>query len=444
MKYLIFITIITLVFFFSKEEEEREEHLVIDVSWHQGEIDWKKVKEAGVEGVIIHCGYGLNYKSQDDIYFIKNVEGCIQNNIPFGVYIYSYADSVQKAESEAKHVIRLVSPYKDKLSLPIYYDLEYENDKTGISLGKYAVENGKKFIEILENNGYEVGIYTFQKWIDNYIKDSFNSYPLWIARYGKNDGKKYKEPVIPNTKADMWQYTSNGTIDGIKTNVDMSVCYKKIITEAYYDSLNISGSEKIVPLSVNCERDGEDVKFLKKNYDFGIIYAFNIYNIKSNLCRKLTLEMVEEMIENYGYGYDPDLLFRIYNIECDVIISLEIEYETETTTKKANAKCYGRCIEASIPRLTCFFQGDDMNTEKIISSKDLQGYASKSECIFGNYDNLEPLIEEEKNNFNDYIYIENEQKEANSNDVNLNEKSLFFSNNNSILLYLFMLILLVY
>ena len=350
MKYLIFITIITLVFFFSKEEEEREEHLVIDVSWHQGEIDWKKVKEAGVEGVIIHCGYGLNYKSQDDIYFIKNVEGCIQNNIPFGVYIYSYADSVQKAESEAKHVIRLVSPYKDKLSLPIYYDLEYENDKTGISLGKYAVDNGKKFIEILENNGYEVGIYTFQKWIDNYIKDSFNSYPLWIARYGKNDGKKYKEPVIPNTKADMWQYTSNGTIDGIKTNVDMSVCYKKIITEAYYDSLNISGSEKIVPLSVNCERDGEDVKFLKKNYDFGIIYAFNIYNIKSNLCRKLTLEMVEEMIENYGYGYDPDLLFRIYNIECDVIISLEIEYETETTTKKANAKCYGHCIEPSISR----------------------------------------------------------------------------------------------
>ena len=85
-----------------------------------------------------------------------------------------------------------------------------------------------------------------------------------------------------------------------------------------------------------------------------------------------------------------------------------------------------------------------MNTEKIISSKDLQGYASKSECIFGNYDNLEPLIEEEKNNLNDYIYIENEQKEANSNDVNLNEKSLFFSNNNSILLYLFMLILLVY
>ena len=49
----------------------------------------------------------------------------------------------------------------------------------------------------------------------------------------------------------MWQYTSNGTIDGIKTDVDMSVCYKKIITEAYYNSLNISGSEKIVPLAVN-------------------------------------------------------------------------------------------------------------------------------------------------------------------------------------------------
>ena len=94
MNYLIFITIITLALFFSKEEEEREEHLVIDVSWRQGEIDWKKMKEARVEGVIIHCGYGLNFISQDDKYFIKNVEGCIQNNIPFGVYIYSYVDSV--------------------------------------------------------------------------------------------------------------------------------------------------------------------------------------------------------------------------------------------------------------------------------------------------------------------------------------------------------------
>ena len=76
--------------------------------------------------------------------------------------IYILCRFYKKAENEAKHVIRLVNPYKDKLSLPIYYDLEHENKTTGVCLGKYAVDNGKKFIEILENNGYEVGIYTSQ------------------------------------------------------------------------------------------------------------------------------------------------------------------------------------------------------------------------------------------------------------------------------------------
>jgi GH25 family lysozyme M1 (1,4-beta-N-acetylmuramidase) len=207
-----------------------KEYKVIDVSSYQGKIDWKKVKESGIEGAIIRCGFGIDSISQDDPYFENNVQGCIENNIPFGAYLYSYADSVEKAKSEARHTIRLVSKYKSKLDLPIFYYLEQEN------LGQYAVENGKAFIDLMENYGYNVGIYANQNMIDEYIKNNFNDYPLWIARYGINDGEKHEEPEIPHgVQEEMWQYTDNYQVDGIDGSVGMNVYHKEIITVSNAD-----------------------------------------------------------------------------------------------------------------------------------------------------------------------------------------------------------------
>ena len=78
----------------------------IDVSKWNGEINWAKVAASDVDYAIIRCGYGDNYISQDDAYWKKNVEGCEKNNIPYGVYIYSYAETVAQAKSEAAHVLR--------------------------------------------------------------------------------------------------------------------------------------------------------------------------------------------------------------------------------------------------------------------------------------------------------------------------------------------------
>lgn len=192
------------------------ERKVIDISVHNGDIDFKKVKSK-VDGVIIRCGYGSDIKSQDDKKWKQNVEGCINNGIPFGVYIYSYAKTNEMAISEAEHVIRLVKPYKDKLSYPVYYDLEEDGTQKG------AVERARVFAKVLTDAEYVVGMYANKNWWDNYLV-GLNEFTKWVAKYGVNDGKPHAKPNIKGM--DIWQYTSVGKVDGIKGNVDMNICYK--------------------------------------------------------------------------------------------------------------------------------------------------------------------------------------------------------------------------
>ena len=94
----------------------------IDVSHHQGQINWEKVKKSGVDFAIIRCGYAEDKTEYDDRYWQYNVSECERLGIPFGVYLYSYATSVEDALSEADHVLRLIDGHN--LSLPVYYDLE--------------------------------------------------------------------------------------------------------------------------------------------------------------------------------------------------------------------------------------------------------------------------------------------------------------------------------
>lgn len=186
---------------------------VIDVSKHQGKIDWKKLK-GKIDGAIIRCGYGKNIESQDDERFKENVEACIELGIPFGVYLYSYAKTVLEARSEAEHVIRLLKPYKGKLSFPVYYDLEEAGTQNG------AVERAIVFGDMIEAEGYWCGIYANQSWWKNYLKDKLNRFTKWVARYSST------KPTGISGTYDMWQYSSSGSIDGIKGRVDMNICYR--------------------------------------------------------------------------------------------------------------------------------------------------------------------------------------------------------------------------
>ena len=94
---------------------------MIDVSVHNGVIDWDKVKASGIGGVLMRCGYGSDIESQDDKMFKRNADECSRLGIPFGVYLYSYAKNTDMAKSEADHALRLVKGYK--LSYPLYIDV---------------------------------------------------------------------------------------------------------------------------------------------------------------------------------------------------------------------------------------------------------------------------------------------------------------------------------
>ena len=226
---------------------------LIDVSVYQGNIDWQEAKKH-IDGVIIRCGYGSDNTDQDDKKFKQNIEACIKYDIPFGVYLYSYAKNIEKAKSEAAHVIRLLKPYKDKISYPVYYDLEEAGTEQG------AVEKALVFGEIIETEGYWCGIYANQYWWRTYLKDGLDRYTKWVAKYSN------EKPSGISGTYDIWQYSSRGSVPGIEGNVDMNVCYRDFPSEIKKKNLSEENTDEkakiadgdIVIHAYSKEKNGND------------------------------------------------------------------------------------------------------------------------------------------------------------------------------------------
>ena len=192
----------------------------IDVSGYQGNIDWKKVKNDGVKFAIIKLGtiYDEDENSEEST-FERNYNECIKNNIPVGVYVYNYCNSIEALKRGANWVLEVLN--KRALNLPVYLDME---DKTIVSEGKEALTNQcNEFAKILTNAGYEAGVYANLNWFENYLEPkNFNSnISVWVAQY-------YKECEYEG-KYDIWQYSSSGKVDGISGNVDMNYLYNENI-----------------------------------------------------------------------------------------------------------------------------------------------------------------------------------------------------------------------
>ena len=192
----------------------------IDVSGYQGNIDWKKVKNDGVKFAIIKLGtiYDEDENSEEST-FERNYNECIKNNIPVGVYVYNYCNSIEALKKGANWVLEVLN--KRALNLPVYLDME---DKTIVSEGKAALTNQcNEFAKILTNAGYEVGVYANLNWFENYLEaKEFNSnISVWVAQY-------YKECEYEG-EYDIWQYSSSGKVDGISGNIDMNYLYNESI-----------------------------------------------------------------------------------------------------------------------------------------------------------------------------------------------------------------------
>lgn len=179
----------------------------IDVSEHNGYIDWNAAKADGVEYALIRAGFGQNLEKQDDKYFHINMENAIAAGVKVGVYFYSYASDGDAAAGEAEHCLRLIEPYRKQLSLPVFYDLEEEKIKPNV----YSIYT--MFEAILKESGYNVGCYASQYWFDTCLKPVEIDY-CWVAKWG---GKQ------PDWGIDIWQFTSTGHCEGVEGNVDCNV-----------------------------------------------------------------------------------------------------------------------------------------------------------------------------------------------------------------------------
>lgn len=203
----------------------------IDVSKHNGTIDWKAVKQSGkVDFVIIRAGYG-KLASQKDVKFEDNYRGCKENNIPVGVYWYSYAKSVDEIHTEAKVFLQVIKG--KQFEYPVYLDFE---EKSQFALGKAkCCEMAKAFMDIIEQAGYYTGMYCSKSYLENYFTDDIkNRYDIWLAHYTSKTNYTGQYGI--------WQYTSEGITPGISGRVDMNIGYKDYPTIIKNAGLN--GYEK--------------------------------------------------------------------------------------------------------------------------------------------------------------------------------------------------------
>ncbi len=194
----------------------------IDVSQHQGVIDWDQVKASEqVDFVMIRAAFGNSNMEQEDDQFQYNFEQARRNQIPIGLYHYSYALTAQEAVMEAElclSVMERVGVTPQDLSLPIAFDVE---DPKMESLSKEELtEIIRGFCDTIKSAGYEVMIYSNNHWLSNKLDlDALSDYPIWMAQY-------YLSPTFYNMKlVDMWQYTSEGQVDGISKNVDRNILF---------------------------------------------------------------------------------------------------------------------------------------------------------------------------------------------------------------------------
>ena len=211
----------------------------IDVSEHQGVIDWAKVAKDGVQFAVLRAGYGREL-SQKDKQFERNYAGAKAAGIKVGAYWYSYADSVKRGEQEARTCLKVLEG--KRFELPIFFDQEYEKSILALS-NKTRTDIVLKFLETVKGAGRKVGLYSSTNFITTKLQaNRLTAYPLWLAEYGSK--------LHYTGKVWAWQYTSKGRVNGIKGNVDCN--------HGYFEQVNTTNTD----LLRKGDR-GDDVKLLQ-------------------------------------------------------------------------------------------------------------------------------------------------------------------------------------
>lgn len=211
----------------------------IDVSRHQGFIDWQKIKNSGlVDFAILRVGHSLyDGGLKLDERFKYNAAACEALNIPFGAYFYSYDKSSPAVKISVENVVETVKNYK--MTYPLIFDIE---DAQNVMYD--AVQNTllvKTAMSEIEKYGYYAMLYSFVNFFKNYlVLNDLKMYDKWVAYYPhySTQQKRNSESRPMSIPHGMWQYTNYRTIDGIKTVVDCNYSYKNYPAIIKYNHLN--------------------------------------------------------------------------------------------------------------------------------------------------------------------------------------------------------------
>lgn len=208
--------------YMSYEDDRYKSRLIIDVSSHNGEIDWNKVKESGVDGAMIRLGY-RGYGDAtivEDECFQKNIAGAKNAGLKVGVYFFSQATTPEEAIEEAEYVTEKI--WGRGVSLPVAFDMEpfMGNERFLNHDIKSKTEMADAFLKVTSKFGYEPILYGNPTWLTNDVDISkLTEYPIWLAHYTYSTEWPYMFR--------MWQFTSQGRVNGISGDVDLNIIFDK-------------------------------------------------------------------------------------------------------------------------------------------------------------------------------------------------------------------------
>lgn len=253
---------------------------VIDVSQHQGTVDWEKVEADGVDGVILRIGRRATVARTigEDSMFSANYKALLETELHVGAYFYSAALSVEEAIEEAKWVVEKLKAEDIKLDMPVFFDMEYtEQGKLSKDICTKMV---KAFCDYLIENSYYPGIYCSLWWSSNVVDmTQFADYAVWIAQYSSTLGYK--------GRCNMWQFTNKGKVNGISGDVDINECYTdfpQYIADHQYNNIEFEGEhifgEWVTTTPATCAEYGlESVSCLH----CGVVLARRILPLKEHV-----------------------------------------------------------------------------------------------------------------------------------------------------------------
>ncbi len=262
----------------------------IDVSYYQGNINWTSVANSGlVDFAIIRTGYGgENWSTQKDTCFEQNYSGCVANNIPVGVYHFSYATTPEMAKKEAEFCLYILNGRK--LDYPVFYDIETAAHRAMDSTTMAAIVEA--FCSTIEAAGYDAALYSSPTLYNSCLSSpTLDKYDRWVAHYGVDRPNFYKDFTI-------WQ-SGFRTVPGISGNVDANYGYKDYASSGGSGgSVNPGGDD-----TYTLECDVSSYTFgSNSTYDF-IVWTDNprLPTVKSNSPEIVSISLSSVVTGGYKY-----------------------------------------------------------------------------------------------------------------------------------------------